>query len=145
MKDKLLTWENGFPYWVARKSGITPASSMSDVKKASLKIMGPNFTPQLYQALDELRIIKRRLFVDFFLYQIKGEIVSPELLDKEIAASIQAVGDYELAPYLTPDTSELQTMANDFNEINLPEVHLEYLDWPDQDLPDWEDYVEFDS
>jgi hypothetical protein len=146
MKDKLLKWKKTFPYEAAKAAGIEPNSSMLAVKKASLQVLGPNLKPELREALEELRLIKRRLFIDFFLYQIDGEIVSPDLLDKEIAVSIEEISaPADLASFLTPDTTELQTMEQDFQEIMLPEIDLEYLVWPEAEVPTWRDLIEFDS
>lgn len=145
MKDKLLKWKKTFPYEVAKAAGIEPNSSMSAVRKASLQVLGPNLTPELREALEALRLIKRRLFIDFFLYQINGEIVSPDLLDKEIAASIEEISAPDLTSFLTPDTTELQTMEQDFQEITLPDIDLEYLVWPEAEVPTWRDLIEFDS
>jgi hypothetical protein len=67
--DSLVTWEDGFPYLVLAEAGITPASSIADVKEASFTLMSRGMSPEQRAAWDALRFPERRLVIDFFLYR----------------------------------------------------------------------------
>ncbi len=71
LKDPAIQWDGLFPYDVLAEVGITPDSSMEAIREASFDLMAQGkMTPEARQAWDELRLIPRRLFVDFFLYPI---------------------------------------------------------------------------
>lgn len=164
MKDRLLKQHEDDPYDLVREIGITPDSSVSDVNNASLKSLGKTSTPKLKEMLEKLRLVKRRLFVDFFLYQIDGEIVSPELLDKEIEVLAGKVSSSQTQILSMPETLELHKIypkieahydhnstsidqhslerEKDYWEIEVPNFDLERLEWPDKD---WDDLIEFDA
>lgn len=67
--DPFTIWENGFPYTLLAAAGITPDSSMTEIKEASFDLMKQGMTPEQRAAWDTLRFPERRLVVDFFLYR----------------------------------------------------------------------------
>jgi hypothetical protein len=68
-KDPLLRWSGRFPYEVLADAGITPESTMREILDASFDLMARGqMTAEARQAWDELRLVSRRLVVDFFLY-----------------------------------------------------------------------------
>lgn len=67
--DPRAEWEDGFPYLVLEQVGITPASTMADVKNAGFDLMSPGLSPEWRIAWDALRFPERRLVIDFFLYR----------------------------------------------------------------------------
>ena len=69
--DPLTEWEDGFPYLVLEKVGITPSSNMAEVKEASFALMSlrQGMSPEQRLAWDALRFPESRLVVDFFLYR----------------------------------------------------------------------------
>jgi hypothetical protein len=134
MQNKSLQWQHCFPYDVVRDAGITPHSSMADIKKAALLMLGPNLTPQIRDALTDLRLVKRRLFVDFFLYQVEGEVATAALLEQQIKAAIEAPATLDLSPFLTPGTLELEHIDQAFQDIQYKEVGLEYLDFQQEEI-----------
>lgn len=67
--DPLTVWEDGFPYALLAGAGITPDSSMAEIKEASFTLMKQGMTPEQRAAWDTLRFPERRLVVDFFLYR----------------------------------------------------------------------------
>ena len=73
MRDPLFQWDGPFPYDVLAPVGITPASTMQQVNDAGFDLMAQRMTPEARAAWDELRLAKRRLVVDFFLYQLDEE------------------------------------------------------------------------
>jgi hypothetical protein len=71
LKDPLTRWHGPFPYDVLERVGITPAASLRQVLDASFALMEQGgMTPEARQAWDELRLVPRRLLVDFFLYSL---------------------------------------------------------------------------
>ena len=69
IKDPELKWNGPFPYDVLAAAGLTPHSTMREVKDASFVLMARDaMTPEVRAAWDELRLTPRRLLADFFLY-----------------------------------------------------------------------------
>jgi len=73
MKDPLFQWDGPFPYDVLATVGVTPDSTMQQVNDASFDLMAQGMTPKVRAAWDELRLVRRRLVVDFFLYRLDEE------------------------------------------------------------------------
>lgn len=69
MKDPLLNWNGSFPYDVLSVVGIDPDSTMQQVNDASFDLMAGGMSQEERAAWNELRLIDKRLVVDFFLYQ----------------------------------------------------------------------------
>lgn len=146
MKDQFLKWGKGeFIYNTARKASITPNSSMAEIKKACLQILEQNFPDYVHETLEELRLVKKRLFVDFFLYQIDGEIASPELWDQEIPATNRHIEPLDLSEFLVPDTSDLQHMDRDFQDFHFQKIEIEYLKLEEKEDDLSVDWIQFDS
>jgi hypothetical protein len=71
LRDPLIKWNGPFPYDVLAIASITPESDMKAVREASYDLMSQGLmTAEARQAWDELRLVPRRLFVDFFLYPV---------------------------------------------------------------------------
>ncbi len=70
MRDPLFKWDGPFPYDVLAKVGITPNSTMQQINDAGFDLMSKEMRLEERTAWDELRLVKRRLVVDFFLYQM---------------------------------------------------------------------------
>lgn len=71
IKDPLLRWSGRHPYDVLADAGITPDSTLREILDVSFDLMGQGrMTVEVRQAWDELRLVSRRLVVDFFLYPV---------------------------------------------------------------------------
>ncbi len=145
MKDILLKWKKDFPYDAAREVGISPSSSMADIKKASLNVLGKGLPSKIREALDELRLIKSRLFVDFFLYHINGKVVSEDLLEKDIKTSMEEIDIPDVSSYLRPDTSDLVNMDKEFNLFQFNKIDIEYLNLHEEVESELKEFIIFDS
>jgi hypothetical protein len=68
-KHPLTEWEEGFPYDLLAQVGITPDSSMEEIRDDAYFILMEQglMTAQVRRALDTLRYPDRRLGVDFFM------------------------------------------------------------------------------
>ncbi len=89
IKDPLTKWPGQFPYDVLAPAGVTPETTHKDMSAVSFKLMARRMMTQRARlAWDELRMIQRRMLVDFMLYDID--------LTAEIAAARQAA-ERELA------------------------------------------------
>lgn len=65
--DPWTDWPDGFPYVVLADAGVTPTSSMKEIKDAGFHLTAGGMTPEKRRAWDGLRVPDRRLAVDFFL------------------------------------------------------------------------------
>lgn len=84
LKDIYLVWDHGFPYDILEEAGVTPASSMREVRDADDYFVSVHKVAETRQAMSELEEMGKRLFVDFFLYQRLVEPVSGGIInDKE--------------------------------------------------------------
>lgn len=69
IKDPQTYWPDGFPYDVLAPAGITPDSSLKQIRDAPFDLMEQgSMTPEVRKAWDTLRHPAQRLMVDFFLY-----------------------------------------------------------------------------
>ncbi len=126
---------NNNPYKKLKEQGIAPDSSMQDIKKSILNSLGKKVDDDTRMAFEEIRLIKRRLCVDFFLYQIDGNIVSLNLLDKHIKSSINDLKKPDLTDFLTPDLSPLYEMEKDFRKLSPDKKEITQLKILDDE--DW--------
>jgi len=70
-KDPLTRWSCPFPYDVLKEVGITPSSTQREVVDVLFTLMERGVvTDEMRKAWDELRLLPRRLRVDFFLYEL---------------------------------------------------------------------------
>jgi hypothetical protein len=81
MQDPLFTWPGPFPYDLLAKFNITPNSTIQEINDAGFDMIAAG-TLEEQDAWSELRLLKRRLLVDFFRYQIEDN-QWPDLLDTE--------------------------------------------------------------
>jgi hypothetical protein len=59
------------PYELLADVGISPSSSMKEIRDASFLVMEQGrWSPEVRRAWDELRTVERRLVVDFLLYEL---------------------------------------------------------------------------
>ena len=146
LKDPLTKWDGLFPYDALAGVGITPESSMREVMDASFDLMAQGLmTPEMRQAWDELRFTQRRLFVDFFLYQVD----LPTEIDRVSEALEYALVDWtetpDLSPLLALAPGEFPHMEQDFREIPMEPVDIRLMPEFDRELPlPGADVVEFD-
>src|SRR5437016_6156442 len=93
-RDSAMRWDVPFPYDALAPVGITPASTMREVKDATFDLMRLGLlSPDVRVAWDELRLTPRRLFVDFFLYDVDLEheaACATAALEAEIAGWAEA-------------------------------------------------------
>lgn len=63
----------GNPYAVIASAGVTPDSTLAEMREASFALMAREDLDDSWRdAWDELRIVPRRLVVDFFFYHQPG-------------------------------------------------------------------------
>ena len=71
LKDPCLRWDGPFPYDALADVGVTPHSSMEQVRDASFELMANGtMTQEARAAWDTLRVTGSRLLVDFLLYDV---------------------------------------------------------------------------
>lgn len=96
-------------YLALAATGITPDSPMSAVMAASYALLDLGMTPDLHVCWNELRLIERRLAVDFFLYDLS---VDPALSPAGVAAVPPLpVGWLESLAYPLPAEREFASCA----------------------------------
>jgi hypothetical protein len=72
MQDSLFNWKGPFPYDLLSRLNITPDSTLHEIKEVGFDVQAEG-TPEELDAWNELRLVRRRLFIDFFLYQLNGD------------------------------------------------------------------------
>lgn len=72
MRDSLFNWKGPFPYDLLSRLNITPDSSIPEINDAGFDVLADG-TAEERDAWDELRLARRRLFIDFFLYQLDDD------------------------------------------------------------------------
>ena len=77
-KDPDMIWEGDFPYDVLAPAGITPDSRMSEVLDSMSYFTRRREGGRAQTAWKTLRVVKERLFVDFFLYRTTLPDSEPE-------------------------------------------------------------------
>lgn len=98
VKDPLMVWPGGFPYDLLAEAGITPQSSMQEVKDALYHFMKQGAVPpEIREAWDQLRMVEKRLWVDMFLYpaglSLEGIPTLSETDREEIIQLVKALQD----------------------------------------------------
>ena len=69
LKDPSNRWDGLWPYEALEPVGITPESTMQEIRDASYDFMDRgSMSLEVRQAWDALRLPHSRFFVDFFLY-----------------------------------------------------------------------------
>lgn len=136
VKDPLTKWDGLFPYDALNAVGITPASSMKEIMDASFELMVQGLmTPEIRQAWDQLRFPEKRLFVDFFLYQVDLPAEIARLSEELADTALEEIETTDVSALLTIDPQALQGMEQDFRDIPLEPVEVPLLSEFDQDLP----------
>jgi hypothetical protein len=72
MRDPLFRWPEPFPYDQLRRFGISPTSTQKEINNVGFDLLEDGST-QEREAWDQLRLVRSRLFVDFFFYQMEDE------------------------------------------------------------------------
>ena len=68
--DPLFSWDGIYPYDALEHVNVTPLSSMKEIKNASFVLMANGGMSTLERvAWDNLRVVDKRLMIDFFQYQ----------------------------------------------------------------------------
>jgi hypothetical protein len=146
LKDPLTGWDGPFPYDALAPAGITPAASMKQVVDASFDLMAQGaMSPEVREAWDQLRIPRRRLFVDFFLYDVdlREEVARERSELQPMAEEWPAPPD--LSWWLKLEEGELETVEAGAEDIRLePDevVPLPEFEWKVN--PPVDDTIEFD-
>lgn len=71
LKDSHTSGDGAAPYDLLAVAGVGPSSSMKEIRDASYLLMEQRrWTPEVRRAWDELRMVERRLAVDFLLYDL---------------------------------------------------------------------------
>lgn len=133
VRDPLTRWDNLFPYDVLAFAGITPDSTIAEIRDASFDLMARNeMTPEVRQAWDDLRIASRRVVVDFFLYQIDvaAELATAGSSLEEVLQRWAEPPDP--GPLLAPDPTELEELEEEFRAICLAPADIQFLPEFDQ-------------
>lgn len=133
------------PYEVLVNYDIGPDTSMSIIRNAFLKSMAMNWTPEIRKAFEKVRFVSKRLFFEFFLSQIEGEVVTARLLAEKLKSLTLEVEPPDVSPLLTPDTGELRKMAWHFEQVDFIDVTVEYLVDIRPPEQDWTKFLPFDS
>ena len=68
-KDPDTTWEGEFPYDALAPAGITPHSSMRELRASKRYFTKNHQIGKVHRAYTVLKEVQGRLFVDFFLYR----------------------------------------------------------------------------
>lgn len=131
-----------FPYDLLAEAGVGPGSSMEEIRDASFLLMEQGrWSPEVRGAWDELRMVERRLAVDFLLYDVETGDVE---VGAEAASARQAVlAALRQQSRTTP--AELCDLDGEFREITLDPLAAPDTTAFDQPPPlPGPDIVEFD-
>jgi hypothetical protein len=84
MRDPLFNWTGSFPYDLLSRLNITPDSTIQEINEAGYDLLASG-TLEEQDAWNELRLVKRRLLIDFFLYQLNDDQwpLLPDLTENE--------------------------------------------------------------
>lgn len=114
-------WVTHSPYNSLKNIGISPNASMKVIKNASLEMMSSAASADEKNAVEDLRLIGRRLFADFFLYHISAEEVHLELTAESLKLlSIDSApnsSDEEISDLVAAMQSEYHPIASEDIEI----------------------------
>jgi hypothetical protein len=135
-KDPLTVWSGRFPYDALAPAGITPDSPQDEVEDASFTLMTMGLmNPATQQAWHELRDLRRRMLVDFLLYDTDSELrregekmgAEPGEPPDVAAAALTLAADElgELAdelPEITLDPPEPLEIPREFGAFPAPEL-----------------------
>jgi len=144
--DPLAQWEGIFPYDALAAVGITPRSSMREVRDASFDLMAKGrMTPEARRAWDELRLVVTRLVVDFFLYEVDLAEELPQACEQLRRALLPEREERDLSQLLSLE-SELERMPADVQKVVLTPPAAAQLEEFDQLSPSelWDGLIQFD-
>jgi hypothetical protein len=69
--DPQASRDGAVPYDLLAETGISPSSSMKEIRDASFVLMEQGrWSPEVRRAWDTLRMVESRLAVDFLLYDV---------------------------------------------------------------------------
>ena len=84
MKNEKIEENKRSPYISLQNMGIDSASSMKEIKQASLRLLQQRPKREELESLDRIRMVNDRLLTDFFLYQREGNIYKSTSLQIEV-------------------------------------------------------------
>lgn len=120
IKDPLSGWLGPDPYEELASVGVTPATTHEELLDASFALLrARKMNPGIRRALDELRMIDRRLFVDLLRYNVDlaAEIAAAQTLP----APEPDLGEIpEAAEALRVSESDLLRMVDSLSPLELP-------------------------
>jgi hypothetical protein len=97
------------PYGILRGATIHSDSSQAQVLAVVFDLIGDGMTDEVQQAWNTLRLVERRLAVDFFLYDLEVEEVVPEV--GETALPPLPLGWLQSLAYPLPTLREYASQA----------------------------------
>lgn len=115
LKDPWMEWEDGiFPYDILAATGVTPDSSMPEIRETALRLMAQGeFSRARRAAWDELRHVERRLWLDLWLHIFSSEEIAEALEVMQAKAEpVPAIPETE--HLLSPNLEDLKNMEVDF-------------------------------
>jgi len=77
-RDPEMTWDGKVPYDDLAEQGVTPDSTMTQIKDCAGELMRRGLRNKLRKSYDQLRLLPNRLVLDFFLYRIDREPTAVE-------------------------------------------------------------------
>ena len=99
------------PYEVLACVGLTPATSHARVLDASFELLSRRLlTPERNLAWDELRVLRRRMLVDFFLYDV-DPTVELDGAARSLSTAMSALETADVAELRQLDPAMLQELA----------------------------------
>lgn len=130
-----------------KEFGITPDSSLADVKKASMQAMQKPFDPKIHEAIENLRRKKTRLWVDFFLFHVDSASACEDRFTECLAELARRRRNPLINRFLQPNEADLENMEADFREVNEAIPDIEPLELLEKRAPDLQliDFIKFDS
>jgi hypothetical protein len=119
LKDPFMAWDGPFPYDLLKSVGVTPMLPHPEMLDVSFELAAQGLLgSEVNRAWEELRLIERRLFVDFLLYELDPAT--------EIPAARETVEQAISRPGEPPEVAEALTVPPDLvdglaGEVRLPE------------------------
>lgn len=111
--DPLLEWSGGFPYTLFSRVGITPRSSMEEVRAASFDLQQGAMSQEERNAYDALRSVSGRLTVDSHLYPVKDLARLVESVEDSLTGKLRLPTAQEAIAELEDDAAVLLVAMGD--------------------------------
>ncbi len=144
IKDPM--WRGLFPYDALAPAGITPESSMREVRDASFDLMARGLmSSEVRQAWDELRTVDRRQVVDFLLYPV-DLAADVEAARRALEEDLEQWGETpDPSPLMGFEEADLSGFEDDFRPLEAEPVAVRFPADFDRFSPfPKDDFVELD-